>query len=142
MNFQWAIQNELATGSLPTTENDVKMLRGSGIKAVLSLESPSPHIRRLLDQYGIERHYAPIQDFSQPGHDQMDELREILNAWRQQGKPVLVHCYVGIGRCRTVACAFIASQIADVEDAFRWVGLPETEKQREFVREYAAAKRG
>ncbi|MCC6483650.1 MAG: dual specificity protein phosphatase family protein [Armatimonadetes bacterium] len=136
MDFHWAVENELATGSLPSTEGDVRLLERMGIRAVLSLHPVSGNIQALFRQAEIEHRFRRLEDMTSPGLRLMEEMDGLLERWRAEGKPALVHCYMGVGRCRTVACAHLAARLQDLERAFTWVGLPQTEAQREFVRVY------
>ncbi len=86
---------------------------------------------------GIEHEVRVTEDLTCPDTGAMREMDELLERWRTEGKPALVHCYMGVGRCRTVVSAHLAARIGDVRRAFLWTGRPETERQKEFVREYA-----
>lgn len=136
MNLKWAVKGELATSSLPVTEEDVARLKRLGFGAVLSLHPVSLGVAQLLREAGIIQVNQEIVDFSTPGLDQMDRLKAILDEWRDQGKPVLIHCYMGVGRCRTVACAYLASSGYSPEEALELVGRPETVAQASFVEHY------
>lgn len=137
MDFHWALEGEIATGSLPSSEEDVRMLQREGIRAVLSLHLVSFHVHQLLEDAGIEHEVRVTEDLTCPDTGAMREMDELLERWRTEGKPALVHCYMGVGRCRTVVSAHLAARIGDVRRAFLWTGRPETERQKEFVREYA-----
>lgn len=140
MDFRWAVWGEVATGSLPCRAQDVRELKGHGIEAVLSLQRPSPQICEEIKNAGMQHVISELEDFSTPSFEQMNELRTILQSWSDAGKAVYVHCYAGIGRCRTVAAAFLAFEAGSAEDALELVGEPENNAQAQFVRDYWAQR--
>mgnify|MGYP005858837127 CR=1 FL=1 len=136
MNLNWAIKGELATSSLPTTEADVARLKRLGFGAVLSLHPVSPGVARLLQDLGIIQINQEIEDFSTPGLEEMDRLKALLDEWQALGKPILIHCYMGVGRCKTVACAYLTTRGYTLAEAFDLVGFPETMAQTSFIEQY------
>ena len=140
MDFRWAGPGELATGSLPRSRQDIEQLKTHGIKAVLSLQRPAFVVCEGLKDADMQHVISELEDLSTPGFEQMHELRMLLQSWREAGKPVYVHCYAGIGRCRTVAAAFLALEVGSAEEAVALVGAPETAQQRQCVRNYFALR--
>ncbi len=140
MDFRWAVSGEVATGSLLRWAQDVRELKGRGIGAVLSLQRPSPRICEEIRKAGMQHVISELEDFSTPSFEQMHELRMMLQSWHDAGMAVYVHCYAGIGRCRTVAAAFLAFETGSAEDALELVGEPETDAQAQFVRDYWAQR--
>lgn len=138
MEFHWAIRGEIAVGSLPENQRDVQRLAAQGIAAVISLHAVSSAVAGALSKAGMKHLPAQMPDMSAPGFEQMTQLAAIIDNFARQGQPVFIHCYMGRGRCRTVACAYLAQKLSSADDAFEMVGSPETSRQREFVRQYAA----
>lgn len=137
MDFHWAVKNELAVGSLPATRADASRLLQNGIRAVLSLHPMPYSVRQALEREGMAVAYRELTDLSAPAFDEMREMEELIRGWRQEGRPVYVHCYLGVGRSRTVASAYLAVEMdCCVEEAFELAGRPQTARQREFVKEY------
>lgn len=137
MEYRWAIPGEIATGSLPRSDLDVRTLRGLGIRAVLSLHRPPPVVTEALRAAGVQHMLSELEDYGVPSVEQMHQIRMILESWREADRPVYVHCYAGVGRCRTVAAAFLAMKLGSADEALEMVGQPETRRQVEFVRAYA-----
>ncbi len=141
MDLRWALPGVLAVGSLPRTREDVERLGREGIEAVISLHSVSFLIAEAIRDAGMAHRTEEVEDFSMPSLEQMDSLREDMDSWAEQGLPIYVHCYAGIGRSRTVAAAWLSLWQDSVEEAFERVGLPQTAKQILFVEEYFRLRR-
>lgn len=142
MDLRWALPGMLAVGSLPRNRDDVERLRREGIRAVLSLHPVAFLTAQALRDAGMAHRTEEVEDFSVPSLEQMDSLREDMDRWAEQGLPIYVHCYAGIGRSRTVAAAWLSLRQDSVEEAFDRVGLPQTARQKLFVEEYFRLRRG
>lgn len=140
LDFLWAVPGRLATGSVPRNVQDVEHLKGRGIRAVLSLHPLPWSLREALAREGIAHRQEALEDHTAPSFVQMDDLRQTLEDWLAQDMPVFIHCYAGIGRCRTVAAAWLALTEGP-ETAMQMTRLPETRQQQEFVRQYARQNR-
>jgi protein-tyrosine phosphatase len=82
-----------------------------------------------------------IPDFTAPSLPQLKRIISFINAMNEKYKPVLVHCYAGIGRTGTVAAAYLINQGHDVESALRHVraripGAVQTEDQEHILHVY------
>jgi len=142
MELRWALPGVLAVGSLPRTREDVERLKREGIRAVLSLHPVSFLTAEVIRDAGMAHRTEEVEDFSVPSLEQMDSLRADMDCWAEQGLPIYVHCYAGIGRSRTVAAAWLSLRQDSVEEAFERVGLPQTARQILFVEEYFRLHRG
>lgn len=138
--FFWVIKNEIAVGSLPSSERDIVWLRGQGIQAVLSLHPVSRALRQILEELGVEFVQAMMPANSSSGFRDMDQLRELINNWRQAGRPILIHCQMGEVRSRAVAAAYLALDLNSVRQAFALSKLSQTNRIADFVRDYARAR--
>ncbi|BCW99790.1 MAG: hypothetical protein KatS3mg024_2617 [Armatimonadota bacterium] len=142
MDLQWAMPGLLAVGSLPRTREDVERLIREGIRAVLSLHPVAFLTAEAIRDAGMAHRTEEVEDFSVPSVEQMDSMREDMDAWADQRLPIYVHCYAGIGRSRTVAAAWLSLRQDSLEEAFERVGLPQTARQKQFVEEYFRLRRG
>lgn len=93
---------------------------GQGIRAVVSVVE-SPLDQELLDQAGLRGLHLFVRDFEAPTVAQLVEAVAFITAARTRGDGVLIHCFAGIGRSATVACAYLVSQGATVDQAIAQV---------------------
>jgi protein-tyrosine phosphatase len=98
---------------------------------------------------GIETVRKPIVDVSIPTYEEMDGILDLIDASLKNEKPVYFHCWGGVGRTGTVlGCYLLKSNMATMNNVFdtidhlknetpmRHRNSPETEEQKDFVREY------
>jgi len=96
----------------------------------------------------------PIRDLRVPTLEEMQHLQQALSDAEMQGKTAYVHCWGGVGRTGTVIGCHLVERGHSPEDALALVqqlfgemspaklrahpkGSPETNAQREFVRQWA-----
>jgi protein-tyrosine phosphatase len=96
----------------------------------------------------------PIRDLRVPTLDEMQHLQQVLSDAETQGKTAYVHCWGGVGRTGTVIGCHLIERGYSPEEALELVqqlfgemsptklrdhpgGSPETNAQREFVRQWA-----
>ena len=106
-----------------------------------------PNLVTQAERRGIAVHRFPIVDVSVPR--QLDDVRPLMRdigTWTQTAT-VAIHCLGGLGRTGTIAGCFLVEQGFDADSALamlrtvRGDDCPQTEKQREFVRQYARWRR-
>lgn len=156
--------------SYPRTELDAKLsaFLDAGITAFVDLTDPAdglepyePRLSELAVARGIDLAYdrLTIRDCDICSPDHMRKVLDLIDARRAEGRRVYVHCWGGIGRTGlTIGCWLVrhgmtgdraltkvgklfrsmdASRVA----RHRATGSPQTQAQREMVREWEAMER-
>jgi protein-tyrosine phosphatase len=120
------------------------------------LDSYEPLLRDEAEIRGMSVAYIrlPIRDFRVPTIDEMSRLQWVLADAERLGKTVYIHCRGGVGRTGTVVGCYLVERGYSSDGALDLVqrlfhemspeklrnhpdGSPETEAQREFVRQWA-----
>jgi protein-tyrosine phosphatase len=136
-------------------EDEIRGLRQAGINVMVSLLTRPEVIDLNLSEEanlaranGIEYRSWPINDRGVPILDRntfafFSELSDFL----AQGKHVVIHCRVGIGRSSLVAASLLVMAGRAVEQAFEALAqargrpVPDTEEQREWVVRFAESRK-
>ncbi len=137
--LNWVIPEKLA-GSRYPEPGDLPEIYSEGIRAILSLEyyeNPGAIL-----QHRFEHLHLPIPDFSAPSLQQLKRMVGFISSMNEKFKPVLVHCYAGIGRTGTVIAAYLISKGMGVEEALTKVrtripGAVQTDDQEHILKVYA-----
>jgi ADP-ribosyl-[dinitrogen reductase] hydrolase len=100
---------------------------------------------------GIEVEEWPIRDVDVPREEQVEEYADLVGkivGFLREGRNTVVHCRGGIGRTGMVVCSVLVGLGHDAEEAMqlasdaRKAEVPETEPQKEYVREFARRYQG
>jgi protein-tyrosine phosphatase len=133
--------------------DEIASLRAEGVDLLVSLLTPYEveglelqAEAELCAAFGIELVSYPIEDMRvPPSLAETHTLVARLLAALRAGRGVAVHCRAGIGRSSTIAaCVLVAAWLAPDEafariTAARGVELPDTDEQRAWVEQFAAA---
>ncbi len=160
----WVIPNRFLAGEYPGTYHSertrqrIDAFLAFEIDTFVDLTGPDellPYTRILNEQSGyygrtVTHKRFPILDFSTPDPAHMTRILDYIDAALDDGHNLYVHCWGGIGRTgTTVGCylvrhglsgeqalAQLAAWWQDVPKSVLNPATPETEAQREFVRNW------
>jgi len=115
-----AVANGLFVGEHPARAGELDdvlpLLRQEGIGAVVTV-CEAPLDSDALTDAGLRALHLPVADYDAPSPEQLDEGVAFIRQARADGLGVLVHCFAGIGRSATVACAYLVATGFDPADA-------------------------
>lgn len=125
---------------------EMRDLRDSGANVVLSMltaaEADSLDLgseEEAARSVGLEFISFPTPDRGTPGVAEFRDLIQDLDAALKDGKHIVVHCRMGIGRSSLVAAGLLIAQGVSAPDAWsiiaesRGLVVPDTEEQREWL---------
>ena len=145
--FAWVVPDLLAAMGRPwETRTTLEFLKDEGIDTVISLtEAPLHHA--LMEEFGVEYHHLPVEDFAAPTARQIAKFVDIVEKARRAGGKCVVHCLAGKGRTGTMLACYLVlrgkSAHAAIDEVRRLrPGSIETTAQENAVERYARRLRG
>ena len=144
-NFSFIWNNMIAGSAHPGhgrgLASALSSLRKQGIKAILSL-TEEPLEFPTLREFEMNYLHIPVDDFTAPSPEQIDEAIDFMLEQAQKPNGVMVHCHAGIGRTGTILACFMVRQDMDANEAIQFVrrtrpGSLEVYSQEFSVYQYA-----
>jgi protein-tyrosine phosphatase len=152
---EWPMPGRLALMARPaggeTLETEIAALRAAGVDKLVSALTSRDQSKLELENEaalavaaGISFVAFPIHDFGTPDRDALVDLAAELADDLRHGRFVTIHCRGGVGRSGLIACAVVIDFGASAEEAIEVVSqargctAPETEEQRQMLRDLAA----
>lgn len=149
-NFSFIWERQVAGSGHPggggRLADTLTTLREYDITGILSL-SEVPLEKALLREFDFHYLHLPIEDFTAPSPQQVEEAMAFINGQVERGQGALVHCHAGMGRTGTILACFLVSRGWQPQDAIATVrqkrpGSLEVDEQEILVYEYARRLRG
>ncbi len=159
----WVISDRFLAGGFPynpgidNPHDFLHSLLDNGIDTFVDLteEDELVHYQPVLaglTNKDVEYYRFPIVDYSIPSQTEMQHLTESINQLLERGRRIYLHCRGGIGRTGTTVGCWLRTRGYDGEaaleelarlfsasNAARFSRSPETEEQRNFVRDFLSA---
>lgn len=113
-NFSWVLPDRLAAGGLPArgmsweAHRAYEELAAAGVRVVASmLKNPQPD--PIIAAAGLLALHFPVGDFGTPRDpDAFAAFIDAVHSHILEGRPVLAHCYAGVGRAGMFAASYLA----------------------------------
>ncbi len=142
--FSWVIEGQLAgmplVGQYQNLEADLAWIAEQGVDLLVSLTEEASDPQQVTAA-GMDPMHLPIEDFTPPEPEQIDEFVAEVALRLEAGEQVGVHCHGGLGRTGTLLATWFVWEGMTGDDAIAHVrdlrpGSIETEEQEEAVRTY------
>lgn len=140
--FHWVVPGKIAGLSLPgrvaPLADDLAKIASVGLRALATL-TEGPLDPAALQKAGITGRHFPIDDFSVPTLEQVEEFCAFVDARIAAGDAVGVHCWAGLGRTGLmIACWLVRDPATTTVEVLRTIrriepGYVQTAQQEAFI---------
>ena len=128
-------------------DDEIRGLKHRGVDTLVSLLEQSEvwelglqDAEKICTEWGVEFMHFPIEDVSVPEREgAFIQLAKELASQLAEGKSIVVHCRMGIGRSSIMAAAILivsgvpADGIFTLISKYRRIEVPDTEEQKEWL---------
>ena len=152
MKISWLEPGILAASGIPLGGEDVRSLHDQSVRAIISLiEHPLTRVSsitpELLNELDITYLHIAVPDQLPPTAEQAQVLLRFIELMRARQRPVLLHCYAGVGRTGTALHLYYLAQGLSLDEAAAQVRARRPQstllspEQRAFLRDFSQKAR-
>jgi atypical dual specificity phosphatase len=139
--MSWIEDGRILACRYPLHPGDLAELHGAGVRLLINL-TDQRHDPKALRDLAIDELHLPVDDFSAPSQDTLDQAIDALAAAQIEGRVAAVHCLAGLGRTGTVVAAWLVAQGMEPTAAIARIrqlrpGSIETPDQEAAIHEFA-----
>ena len=138
--FYWIEEGKLAGSSYPLLE-ELGKLYNEGFRTLVALEKRRDINE--IEKMGFRVFTIYVEDYMAPTIEQLEEFNSIVS---ESEKPILVHCYAGLGRTGTMLAGYLIEKGMGAKEAMSFVrskaeNAIETRSQEKVLKEYEIYKK-
>jgi hypothetical protein len=110
--LDWVTEN-IAVGGAPLSYEQLNHIQHQGIHAIINLCGEYCDLHDIERDHGFDVYYLPIADECAPDCQALEQAMEWMDGILKEGKRLLIHCRLGMGRTGTLLYAYLWSRRLD-----------------------------